>query len=480
MHPPDSAVAPPEPVLADALADIFARVVRPETTHADDVSTRQTPTLASQKSGLMRAASTRLMTANLVVPIVPATHPRVRRAADDVFRAMLVARRALRRQSRGDDEPGESDAEDWVERAAAEASANVWDGKVRGPARPTRVRSERYGRYDLVHEVVAVCEDGGELEMCTTNLGLDCRARRERARDGRPARRARPLVVWAHGMRGHLWNDDKEGLWNFWAREDLGEIAVARYNARGYGRSSDVRRAREARWDGRASDMIEVARRIRQDDGGEVVYAGTSLGGATAIWATVLAHECGTDMPKAVVIVTPPTFYEERESRKKKLKKKVADGVATENSTAPRRVFQAARDQPVDPAPPPLANPNDSCAVEVLIGSAQSNLPEPERVREAFANVPVLCLAWDCGDMTHPVSSAMTIKDLIPHAELVIATTKEDYDIVKHIREFWSGAIIEFIRRHVDWRKEEVVMRAVGEGDGEGDEASGTTRPSST
>jgi pimeloyl-ACP methyl ester carboxylesterase len=224
---------------------------------------------------------------------------------------------------------------------------------------------------------------------------------------------------------------------------------VVRFNARGYGKSSDVRRAREARWENRASDMIEITLRVRAGDGGDVVFAGASLGAATSIWATVLSYENGLKLPKAVVIVTPPTFYEERESRKKKLRDKVAKGVATENSLAPRRIFQAARDQPVHPSPPPLANPNDSCAVEVLIGSAQSNLPERERVRSAFADVPVLCLAWDCGDGTHPVSSAMLLKDLIPHAELVVASSYEDYDIVKHVRTRWSECIGEFIRRSV-------------------------------
>ena len=362
---------------------------------------------------------------------------------------MCVARRAPRRSERERAE-GESDAE---AAAASAERANARDGKVRGPARATRAPRDAGGvtRFDFKREVVPVCEDGGELEMSTTNLGADARGRRGRA--DAPARAPRPLIVWAHGMRGDLSNDDREGLWNFWSREDLGTCAVARYNARGYGRSSDVRRSREARWDARASDMLEVAQRIRNDDGGAVVFAGASLGGATAIWATVLAHESGRDAPKAVVVVTPPTFYDERESRKKKLRKRVATGdvTATANSTTPRRVFQASK-RPIDPPPPPLANPNDSCAVEVLIGSAQSNLPEPERVREALENVPVLVLAWDCGDTTHPVSSAMTLKDLAPHAEVVVASTRgeagdEDYDIVHHVREHWSACIMEFIQR---------------------------------
>ena len=323
----------------------------------------------------------------------------------------------------------------------------LWDGKTStswgetGTGAVERAVTTRKGRKDYWHEIVPACEDGGTLEMCTFNVGDDM--------DGGGTSPPRPLVVWAHGMRGDLSNDDAEGLWNFWAREDLGPCGVVRYNARGYGKSSDVLRTRQARWENRASDMIEVVRRVRGGDGGDFVLSGASLGAATSIWATVLCHENGLDLPKAVVVVTPPTFYEERESRKKKLKEKVLKGGATENSTAPRRIFQAARDLPVTPAPPPLANPNDSCAVEVLIGSAQSNLPEHGRVRAAFADVPVLCLAWDCGDGTHPVSSAMTIKDLIPHAELVVASSSEDYDIVKHVREHWSPAIGEFIQREV-------------------------------
>ena len=398
-------------------------------------------------------------------------------AAEDTFRALCLGRRrignaaggsggasgeppttvarAWRKRENGryeetddddDEEEGDTTTTTTTTTKPPGTGSELWDGKTStswGPAdsMERRVVTTRKGRKDYWHEIVPACEDGGVLEMCTFNVGDDM--------DGGGTSPPRPLVIWAHGMRGDLNNDDAEGLWNYWAREDLGPCGVVRYNARGYGKSSDVRRTREARWENRASDMIEVMRRVRGGDGGDFVFSGASLGAATSLWATVLCHENGLDLPKAVVVVTPPTFYEERESRKKKLKEKVLKGVATENSTAPRRIFQAARDLPVTPAPPPLANPNDSCAVEVLIGSAQSNLPEQERVRAAFADVPVLCLAWDCGDGTHPVSSAMTIKDLIPHAELVVASSHEDYDIVKHVREHWSPAIGEFIQREV-------------------------------
>jgi hypothetical protein len=38
---------------------------------------------------------------------------------------------------------------------------------------------------------------------------------------------------------------------------------------------------------------------------------------------------------------------------------------------------------------------------------------------------------------------------LVPHAEIVVASSKEDYDIVKHVRAEWSNAILEFIQRNV-------------------------------
>lgn len=343
----------------------------------------------------------------------------------------------------GDDARARGDAAE-----AAPGTAALWDGV---PGHGRQLSASRASRGERPREVVVACEDGGELEISSHGAW---------ARDATALARGTPLCVWAHGMRGDLNNDDEEGLWNFWKYCDVGDgaesratardIGVIRYNARGYGASSDVRRTREARWDNRGSDMIELARRVRKGNGGKLVFCGASLGAATSIWAAVLAYESGVaeDAPAALVIVTPPTFYEERESRKKKLKAKVAKGAAVENTKAPRRVFAAARD-PVVPEPPSLANPNDSCAVEVLIGSAQSNLPEPERVREALRDIPVICLAWDCGDVTHPVSSAMVIKDLVPHAEIVVASSKEDYDIVKHVRAEWSNAILEFIQRNV-------------------------------
>ena len=359
------------------------------------------------------------------------------------------ARAAVRGRD-GEGAEGEDAGED------ATGDAALWDGV---PGHGRQLRGRRASRGGVVREVVVACEDGGELEISSHGKW---------ARDATALARGTPLCAWAHGMRGDLNNDDEEGLWDFWKYCDVEDdavdgdgggaesratargIGVIRYNARGYGASSDVRRTREARWDNRGSDMIELARRVRKGNGGKVVFCGASLGAATSIWAAVLAYESGVaeDAPAALVIVTPPTFYEERESRKKKLKAKVAKGAAVENTKAPRRVFAAARD-PVVPEPPSLANPNDSCAVEVLIGSAQSNLPEPERVRDALRDIPVICLAWDCGDVTHPVSSAMVIKDLVPHAEIVVASSKEDYDIVKHVRAEWSNAILEFIQRNV-------------------------------
>lgn len=61
-------------------------------------------------------------------------------------------------------------------------------------------------RFDFKCEVVLVCEDGGELEMSTTNLGADARGRRGRA--DASARVLCLLIVWVYGMCGDFLNDD--------------------------------------------------------------------------------------------------------------------------------------------------------------------------------------------------------------------------------------------------------------------------------
>ena len=119
-----------------------------------ELSTKFVVTLDAQRDASdeekMRVATTasafRRATARPSATAV-ARRRRAMTAAKDVFRAMRVARRALRRRERERAE-GESDAE---AAAASAARANARDGKVRGPARATRAPRDAEGvtRFDF-------------------------------------------------------------------------------------------------------------------------------------------------------------------------------------------------------------------------------------------------------------------------------------------------------------------------------------------
>ena len=74
----------------------------------------------------------------------------------------------------------------------------------------------------------------------------------------------------------------------------------------------------------------------------------------------------------------------------------------------------------------------------VMLGGAESQLPAPDEVRAAVAPIPTLVLCWDCGDRTHPASSARELSALAPHAHVHVATSLED-------TAAWPGLIRHFV-----------------------------------
>ena len=83
--------------------------------------------------------------------------------------------------------------------------------------------------------------------------------------------------------------------------------------------------------------------------------------------------------------------------------------------------------------------------------SASSDFPNVETLTRTFekyearqknatlAPPRVLVLCWDCGDATHPASSAAVLESAIPHARVEVATSLEQV-------ETWGETIREFIR----------------------------------
>ncbi|MBT4089235.1 MAG: hypothetical protein HN580_06920 [Deltaproteobacteria bacterium] len=71
----------------------------------------------------------------------------------------------------------------------------------------------------------------------------------------------------------------------------------------------------------------------------------------------------------------------------------------------------------------------------ILKGAKISNLPDREKLKGL--EMPTLILAWH-RDSTHPIESADTLKELIPHCEMDVVS---DFDGFKQ----WPELIREFV-----------------------------------
>ena len=291
------------------------------------------------------------------------------------------------------------------------------------------------------------------------------------------------LVVWGHGLCNALAGEDSERLWDFWAAmraDDLprtttttthaggapasmdgeGAMRVVRYAARGHGNSSAASAAEDCTWRALGRDMLTLGRRLRRDvNGQKLVLGGASMGSASAIWAAVHALEDArkaaegdgdasaagpapdvaptlTDTISGLVLVILPTFHESRLRRKEQIVAAAERGyAATAGRKSIRPIFKGTHRE--SEPPQPLGVREDSFAA-VMAGGAASDLPPRDVVAAAVAAIPTVVLSWDCGDRTHPESSALAFKAMALHARVHIARSLED-------TAAWPGLIREFI-----------------------------------
>lgn len=148
-----------------------------------------------------------------------------------------------------------------------------------------------------------------------------------------------------------------------------------------------------------------------------------------------------------LVLVIVPTLHATRAARSARIAAAAARGFeATAARRAPRPIFKGTprSDEPATP----LGVREDSFA-SVMRASASSDFPDVETLTRTFekyeaqhatlAPPRVLVLCWDCGDATHPASSAAVLESAIPHARVEVATSLEQV-------ETWGETIRGFIR----------------------------------
>ena len=226
-----------------------------------------------------------------------------------------------------------------------------------------------------------------------------------------------PPFVWAHGLTSSRANEDSGGLFD-WSpgrgRRPPGG-PLRRPRARQTGGPLDP----EAyRWPQLATDLLDLLDELGIE---HTSAGGASMGCATLLHAALRAPE----RFDRLVLVIPPTAWATRadqaaqyEGSARYVEEKGKAAWMAVAAEAPRAAIFA--DLP--PFPFTADIPEDLLPF-VLRGAAASDLPATEAI--ATLRQPTLVLAW-AGDPGHPESTAERLAEVLPDAELHVATRIRD------------------------------------------------------
>ena len=239
--------------------------------------------------------------------------------------------------------------------------------------------------------------------------------------------------MWGHGLTSSVASEDELGLFDF---DTIRTVAtVLRYDARGHGESGSTPETEGYHWRALAEDQLALADRLGI---GSFVSGGASMGCAAALHAAVIAPE----RIRGLVLVIPPTAWETRAAQTD-IYAAMADLVAA-GDHATLLAAAAARPSPDPFVDDPywgerfervLKTTEPERLARVFRGAVTTDLPPPGDI-ERIA-VPTLILAWT-GDPGHPVGTAARLHELIPHAELAVASTQQGLAT-------WTRRVVDFL-----------------------------------
>jgi 3-oxoadipate enol-lactonase len=245
---------------------------------------------------------------------------------------------------------------------------------------------------------------------------------------------AGPDLIWGHGLTSSMDREDARG-WIDWSRVRAIR-RVLRYDARGHGESESTTELDGYSWANLARDQFALADTLGI---GRYVAAGASMGCATALHAA----EQDPGRISGLILVIPPTAWATRAAQVG-MYRAMADLVeAGDHETLVRDAAQNPPPDPLvdDPTRPTefaelLATTDPVRLARVLRGAGTADLPDPAAI--AAIEVPALILAWT-GDPGHPVQTAARLQEVMPHAELALATTPAGM-------ARWTDRIVGFLR----------------------------------
>lgn len=245
--------------------------------------------------------------------------------------------------------------------------------------------------------------------------------------------RGGPATIWTHGLTGSRASEAEAPLVD-WAQ--VGG-RVVRYDARGHGRSGASADPDAYRWDRLAGDLLMLADRLGID---RFVAAGASMGCATSLFAALAAPA----RVRGLVLAIPPTAWATRKAQVETYSKlaHVIEKYGVERVIAAGAVAVQERPAPYRDDPHyearwerRLRGLDRATVPTVYRGAARSDLPEPSRL--ATIDVPTLVLAW-AGDAGHPVSTAERLAEVLPAAELHVASTPDEL-------ARWTALVRDFV-----------------------------------
>jgi pimeloyl-ACP methyl ester carboxylesterase len=241
------------------------------------------------------------------------------------------------------------------------------------------------------------------------------------------------MLVWGHGLMADMEFEDEAGL----APRAADGVRVVRYDARGHGHSDATLEDDDYRWSSLADDMLGVVDAVGAET---AVLGGASMGTATALHAAAVAP----DRVEGLVLMIPPTAWGGRRVQARVYQ--VGAAVVTRSGLGPFVALGRAAASPKiligelarvhEAMFRGMERLDRDVVPHVLRGAAASDLPAKETL--AQLTMPALILAWT-GDTGHPVATADELAELLPRAELRVAS---DADAVKR----WPALIADFVQ----------------------------------
>ena len=241
-----------------------------------------------------------------------------------------------------------------------------------------------------------------------------------REEDRKPRLRTEPLFLWGHGLMGSMAQEDAVPIFD-WSPV-YRHARLVRYDARSHGESDLDLDPAHLRWPELARDMLALADALGAE---RALLGGVSMGCATSLHAAILARE----RVIGLVLVAPPTAWQTRPRQARFYR--IAALCVSWVGLAPFRLL-ASLPRPGSTSPvaalqagviEQFARSDARAVATAMRGAADSDLPDHAALRGL--HVPTLVLAWR-GDPTHPVSTATQLADLLPRAELHVATTLDE------------------------------------------------------